>query len=203
MKTKVLLLSVLTVVIAMFSCNKDKSYDQKILGTWQIDSIYYENPETSLKAFHEYVLNQYKEKLNELQDSVAKYSNIPNKTQRDSFSIMIYQGQLDQFQKMVDYYSDFENFKKDLLSSAQKAKGIQYTFEPDSVLIVPDANVQSKWYINGNTLTLQIGDFQVSADIKKLTNKEMIFTTSQDIDSNLSIVAVYELHKVKSNKNNK
>ena len=108
-----------------------------------------------------------------------------------------YQNQLASTKQMIDYYSDYETFKGDMIKSASQAKGKIFEFNADSTLKLPDAQQTAKWYVENNKLYIVFPNAQTAMDIEELTPKKLELKAKQDIDSTLSFVVVYKFSKIK------
>ncbi len=197
MKKAFYLLTVSLILSFVFTSCGQKSKEKLIIGKWEIDTVYYENMDEVMPKFAEYAAENFRMRKQILQDSIDAMNKRGLKNSVDSLYMQTYQAQLSSTEQAINYYSDYETFKADVIASASKAKGLTYEFKSDSTLIIPDAPQPGKWSIKGDKLEMQIQNYTLDADIVKLTSKKLVFKTSQEVDSNLVITTVFELHKVK------
>ena len=99
---------------------------------------------------------------------------------------------------MIEYYSDYETFKGDMLKSATDAKGAVFEFKKDSTLVLPNAQIPAKWYIEDNKLYIVTQNASTPMDIVSLSKNKLVLRAKQEVDSTLALVVVYQFSKVKS-----
>ncbi len=187
---------VATFAIVLSSC-KSSSKEKLIIGKWKIDTVVYENQEETFHKLAQYAIENATKTKQIVEDSIKKLEERGLHNAIDSLYYQTYQSQLASSKQMIEYYSDYESFKADMLSSAAQAKDAVFEFKEDSVLVLPEAQQQAKWYVEGDKLYFVFPNSQTYMDIEELTPKKMTLRSKQDIDSTLSFVVIYEFSKIK------
>ena len=190
-------LSLVTVFVLVLSSCKKSPKDKLIIGQWQIDTVYYENQEETFHKLAKYAVDNATKTKKIVEDSIKKMEERGLNNAIDSLYYKTYKNQLASTKQMISYYSDYENFKGDMIKSASQAKGKIFEFNADSTLKLPDAQQTAKWYVENNKLYIVFPKAQTVMDIEELTPKKLELKAKQDIDSTLSFVVVYKFSKIK------
>ncbi len=201
MKSRTLILSLIVLVLlGSFGCKKNSNKAKMLIGSWAIDSIYLENSDESIQKIYDYSINRYNTLIAMVKDSVAKYENAT-----DSMAYLkssYFNNLLQQLTSGLEQMRDFDKYKEEFIKGMSSSKGVVYQFKPDSVFIIGDSPYPGKWFLRGDTLYLITNEFQVTAEIVKLTKKELEIKTNEEIDSNY-VVSSHILFKRVSDKGKK
>ncbi len=187
----------LMLAVLLSSC-KSTSKEKLIIGKWSIDSVYYENQEETFHKLADYAVKNATKTKQIVEDSLKNLEQRGLHNAIDSLYYQTYQNQLASAKQMIDYYSDYETFKGDMLKGTEQAKGAIFEFKEDSTLMLPNAQQPVKWYVQDDKLNIVFPNQQTTMDIIELSPKKMVLKSKQDIDSTLSLVVVYMFKKVKS-----
>ena len=200
-RAKFLLLSVVVLTTVLVSCQNKRS--STIVGVWRIDSIYYENLDSILPKYSQYVVESYRAQLQAMQDSLQMLQKKQTLSKEDSFYMVMYQRAIPRVQQLIAHFSDPQNLKNDLERMAHSGVGKYMEFKKDSTFTMFAPGMPSyqrsvgRWTLKGDNLTITIGKSQTSGKIITLTNKELKFKTIQNVTKDLAVKAVFMLSKVK------
>jgi len=185
-----------TLVFVFSSCKKNEK--NLIVGKWEIDSVYYENQEETFRQIASHAIETAEKNKQILEDSLKAMENRGLKSSIDSLYYQTFQNQLSSITQMIDYYSNYEDFRSDMLKSASDAKGSVFEFKKDSTLIFPNSTEPAKWYIKNDSLFIVVGNSNMPMDIVSLSKKELVLRATQRVDTSLALTIVYKFNKTDS-----
>ncbi len=196
MKKVIYVLGLAAIFAVVLSSCKNSPKEKMIVGKWQIDTITYENMDETFHKLADYAISNATKTKQIIEDSIKKLEERGLNNAIDSLYYQTYQNQLASSKQMIEYYSNYEGFKGDMLKSASQAKGAVFEFKSDSTLILPNAKQPAKWYVKDNKLYIAFPNSQTNMDIVELKPKKLVLKAKQDIDSTLALIVVYKFSKI-------